>query len=106
MKINTRNLIILAILMLLAIACVPSPAMAGEKPMPYNEALVSDFIVSHAACTKGKQALCERTMQLCPIVKPKAAELNAFIWSEFPYKAKNGGMNIRYRFNQALKYCA
>lgn len=92
---------IIAIAMLL----IAITAHAAKKPMPYNEALISDFITSHAACKKGKLEQCERTMKLCPLVIAKKTELARYMWEDYPYKTKNGGMNITVRFNNAIHFC-
>lgn len=109
---NTRSsLSILVMCVIGAIICIialvmTAPAKAQERPRTYNENLITDFIEADRMCIEDNQDMCARVEQLCALMTTqRIRELHRFIWNEYPFKSKNGAMNITTRFRMALRKC-
>lgn len=106
--INTKFVLRLClVLAIIAIGLtVYQHAKAGDFDTP-NYALTSDFIESDRKCNDGNQAMCQRVDQLCALMTPqKVRELHRYIRHDYPFKAKNGAMNITTRYIMALRKCS
>lgn len=95
------------ILFLLACALAPlivANAKAATPEENYN--LISDFIESDRKCATD-ETMCQRVVALCVhMTEQRVRELYKYMWNEYPFKTKNGGMNIAARFSRALRKCS
>lgn len=93
-------------LYLLACALAPvivANAKAATPEQNYN--LISDFIESDRKCEKDAAA-CQHVKELCVFMdESRVRELYNYMRHEYPFKTKNGGMNIAARFSRALRKC-
>ena len=82
------------------------PAKAGDfDTMDYK--ITSEFIEADRQCNDGDQAKCQRVQQFCGVMNPQRVRgLYNYIRNDYPFKAKNGGMNITTRFTMALRKCS
>lgn len=93
----------LTILAVLLASLTILPAKAAT--MLANESLVTDFIESDRLC-KTDSAKCDHVIVLCQFMTDeRKRELRYFIRNEYPFKTKNGGMNIMARYTRALRKC-
>lgn len=79
---------------------------ATERPMSQNEKIVSEFITTATECERGNTQSCEQNLKICTLVVANDKELEYFIRHDYPYKAKNGGMNIQARYSKAKRNCS
>ena len=81
-------------------------AKAGDfDTMEYK--ITSEFIEADRQCNDGDQGKCERVKQFCGVMNPQRVRgLYNYIHNDYPFKAKNGGMNITTRFTMALRKCS
>lgn len=71
-----------------------------------NGDFVSDFITSDAKCIKGEVTACAHVQELCTLLTPaRRSSVNYSIRNDYPFKSKNGGMNIAARYSMALRRC-
>lgn len=107
---NSKSILIVAvvaaILCLIVLVATAPAAKAGERPMSMEEKIVSELIEADRRCDRGEPLLCTRVAEFCPVLtQQRVRDLRYFIRNDYPYKAKNGAMNITTRFNLALRKC-
>lgn len=98
------SIVLFVILMLLVFASLVHAQSRDPDYDNFNSAFVSDLIVSDRACTEHKvEVACKHAADLVSTITPKMDhDFKRFIWSEYPFKAKNGGTNIMLRYQRAV----
>lgn len=79
---------------------------ASSLELPTEYYVISDFIASHKECVSGSEAYCARHIELCSTVVPYDARLKGYIQNGHPIRSKNGGMNIKARYDRAIRDCS
>jgi hypothetical protein len=105
---NTKFILRLcAVLFVLAVGALAYQHAKADDFNTPEYALTSDFIESDRKCNNGDQGMCERVVQICTLMTPqKVRELHRYIRHDYPFKSKNGGMNITTRYIMALRKCS
>lgn len=107
---NSKTILGTCIVAALIVICIliftAPPTKAGDfDTMEYK--ITSEFIEADRQCNDGDQAKCQRVQQFCGVMNPQRVRgLYNYIRNDYPFKAKNGGMNITTRFTMALRKCS
>lgn len=78
---------------------------ASSLDLPPEYYVVSDFISAHKQCTSGRETSCDRHIELCHVVVPNDIRIKDYIANGHPIRGKNGGMNIKARYDRAVRDC-